>query len=117
MPTHFDGSEGTYIPLTEAQQMTADYRSSSAFPAYDNVKGFYLGKDKLRALMRQHGCKGLRIYLAYKQNDDPDKGPDPQIVVVGVDANKNDIVANNKILDRALPCPDECPSVSSGLDQ
>ena|SRR3989338_7277742 len=92
----FNGTEGGEISLETAADMTAAYRSANP----GAIKARFFGRDILEDLMKQEGCMGLRIY--YGLNEDAVS----QLVVVGADADQNDML--NKIADTSIPCPDQC---------
>lgn len=112
MPT-LDGSEGTYITQTQAQTLGQNYMNSSRYQATGYIKAHYLGKDKLSELLGQDGCMGLRIYYGTKIETSGLSVPD--LVVVGTDANGNDILEDDLILDVSLPCPPLCPESGKGV--
>ncbi len=113
----FNGDEGTFVSITEAAGLTANYRTSSSSSSSTTsttstssssslILGHFLGKEKLLELLNQSECVGLRIYHGRSGTS----GLTPEIVVVGVDSNENDILptSNALILDRSLPCPPTC---------
>ncbi|MDP3556267.1 MAG: hypothetical protein Q8T03_02770 [Bacteroidota bacterium] len=96
----FDGKEGEFISLTQGATLTANYRSGQSNP----ILGHFLGVEKLRALLSQEGCVGLRIYHGL----DSDTGY-PAVVVVGADSSENDILGSSPlILDMSILCPPTC---------
>ncbi len=99
----FNGKEGEQITLQEAAQLTANYRT--AHP--NEIRGHFMGKSILKTLLDQEGCMGIRTYHGI--NTDGSK----EIVLVGVDANGNDML--DLIADRAAPCPNHC-SRQNGLN-
>lgn len=101
----FTGNEGEFVTLQDAARWTSNYRSSQNF---DGVKAAFYGSTKLNTLINQRGCKGLRIY---KGIDDAGL---PVMVLVGVDANGNDITANF-VLERGVGCPPNCDGNGSPL--
>jgi hypothetical protein len=99
--SHFDGSEGGMIPLKDAATLTSNYRASKL---NGGTKGHFFGKKVLRALLRQRGCVGLRVYYGL------DAAGNQQLVVVAAKANKNDIL--DLVADLSLPCPDQCSATN-----
>ncbi len=95
--TKFDGSEGSFISLVEAKAKTRRHRAKMS---PKDLKAFFFGKDKLKEILNQKDCVGLRVY--YGANADQT----PELVIVGVTEDMNDI--STKILDRAFPCPPYC---------
>jgi hypothetical protein len=98
----FTGHENHDIPLSEASQWTANYRNANP----NEVKAHYFGGDAIQSVLAQTNCVGLRIYYALT-----DTGA-KQLVIVGVDANQNDLV-NGIILDRSILCPPDCGAANS----
>ena len=93
----FTGNENHDITLNEAAEMTANYRNANP----GEVKGHYFGSAAIESVLSQTGCVGFRIYFAITNEGAK------QLVIVGVDANGNDIT-NGVILDRGMPCPPDC---------
>lgn len=98
----FTGDEGAYITLTQGNTFTASYRTANP----STVKAHFFGKNKLNEVIAQTGCVGIRMYKAL------DERGNSQLVLVGVDANGSDITTG-LILDRAMPCPSFCDTLSS----
>lgn len=80
--------------------MTAAYRLANP----GTIKGRFFGRDILEELLAQEGCMGIRIY--YGLDDDAI----PQLVLVGADANENDML--DLVVDTSTPCPDQCGSAN-----
>ena len=97
----FNGSEGGPIPLDKASAWTANYRKRKA----NEVKAHYFGKDIINKILGQNGCVGIRMY--YALND----GGEKQLVLVGVDAEENDLF-RGVIADLSFACPPSCPDRS-----
>ena len=101
----FDGTEGGEVSLTDAATWTANFRNGMA-PG--TIKGHFMGEDILKAITKQPGCKGIRIYNAIN-----DAG-EACVVLVGVDANEDDMIASGDVIaDMARPCPSFCGSGNS----
>lgn len=96
----FDGTEGGQIPLAEGAAMTAAYRNSNP----NQRKAHFFGKDILNEILDQTGCVGIRMY--YGINSSGEK----ELVLVGVDANENDML--NLVADISFPCPNTCDGKS-----
>ena len=77
----FNGNEGTYITLTQANAWTTSYRNANP----NAVKAHFYGKTKLQEMLNQTNCVGLRFYRAI---DDTGAA---QLVVVGVLADQTEI--------------------------
>ena len=99
----FDGTEGEFIPMSEATEMTSTYQGG---PNGD-VKGGFLGKDKINELLQQPGAMGIRIYFGVDENGDK------TVVLAAADADENDMTS--LLLDRWKPCPPRC-GTSNGLN-
>jgi len=94
----FNGNEGQMVDLSDAAGWTKTYRNSSN---YDGVNAIFYGKNKLNTLLGQEGCVGIRIYKGI------DDSGVPVMVLVGTDANENDILGSY-VLERGTPCPQNC---------
>ena len=110
----FDGTEGTFITLTEGASLTQEYRDNY-LSGNANRKAIFLGREKLQTLLAQEGCEGLRFYFgAVEKGEGSNKWTELDLVVVGADANENDqLSADNKILDNGAPCPDYCSTANA----
>lgn len=93
----FNGTEGTFIDLNEASDMTAAWRNGNN----GSIKAVFYGKDKLNDILAQEGCVGIRMYFA--ENEDGEK----TLVLVGAESNENDM-DEGKVLEFGIPCPDRC---------
>ena len=87
------------IDVPEAQELITRYREQH--PG-SRTAGLFT-RVPLDAILAQQGCVGVRVYFALN--------PDGTqcLVMVGVDAEKNDL--EGVIAERSFPCPPEC-----GLD-
>ncbi len=94
----FTGREDHSITLEDAAKLTRNYRESAGAEA---IKAGFFGKDTLQRIIDQDGCAGIRIYYG-KEDDDT-----PQLVLVGADADENDII-RGVIAQRQIPCPPFC---------
>lgn len=92
----FNGTEGGAITLAAAAVMTASYRKLQP----NQTEAHFFGKDNILALLNQTGCVGIRAY--HGTNTDGGK----ELILVGVDANENDML--ELIMDLARPCPTNC---------
>ncbi len=96
----FNGDEGQQISLSDASSWTANYRNSSGD---DGVHAQFYGKNKLKNIVNQTGCVGIRIYKGI------DSQGVPVLILVGTDADENDMTSGY-ILERGVPCPPYCGS-------
>ena len=94
----FTGSENHDIPLSEAAEMTARYRATMAA---GSRKGGFFGAQKLREILDQRDCVGIRYYYGLDENNQQ------VLVLTGVKADENDIV-DGIIAEAAIPCPSQC---------
>lgn len=101
----FKGTEGEVISLDTASGWTANWRGSKD---ESDPNAIFYGKDKIKAILDQEGCMGLRIYFGI--DDDGQK----VLILVGADANEDD-QEMKIILDRGVNCPPQCGS-SNGLN-
>jgi len=107
MEITFDGTEGGIIPESEARQQISNYKNGPVFNWNHGVKAHFYGKDILLDLLSQTGAKGIRMYYSSKVVVS-DNTLQPELVLVAVDANGDDILNNNKIVDISIPCPRYC---------
>jgi len=96
----FDGTEGGEISLRLGADMTAAYRDQNSGAR----KAHFFGKDILNEILNQEGCMGIRMY--YGLNSDDER----ELVLVGADANENDMTS--LVADLSLPCPNTCDTNS-----
>ncbi len=96
----FNGNEGAVITLAEGAALTKAYRDANA-GVPNLILGHFIGTEKLNLILSQAGCVGIRTYHGI------DADGKKAIVMVGVDANENDITAG-VILDRTINCPHAC---------
>lgn len=99
----FNGNEGEFITLREGSEMTKRYRNTIQ-PG--DVIGVFMGKDKIKEILAQNECVGIRFYFAKDENNEN------TLVVVGADSNQNDLV-NGLIADKLRKCPIICSDLNS----
>lgn len=92
----FNGTEGGQITLQQGADLTAQYRAENP----NEIKGHFFGREILTQLLQQNGCKGIRMYYGV------DKTGKKELVLVGADANEDDIL--DLVADLSLPCPGVC---------
>lgn len=100
----FNGTEGEFISLGEAADMTKAWRTGDFGPG-DAV--FY-GRERLEELLDQEGVMGIRMYFAVNEKNEK------TLVLVGATENEDDL-HNGLILDRGPICPSTC-STSNPLN-
>lgn len=96
-----DVNSGSFISLTEAQEYVQSFRAK--YPMFP--KGFFAGKDKIRTILAQPDCIGIRTYYGFDE-----KNKVFNLVMVGVDSDERDMTG--EILERLIPCPGECDTNS-----
>lgn len=65
-----------------------------------------MGKEKIKAILDQSECEGIRFYFAVNDNGEN------TLVLVGADSNQNDMV-NGLIADHLVTCPIFCSNSNS----
>lgn len=88
-------------------------------PTEENPKLYYIDRKIIDAILNQKDCKGLRIYLAYKSQNEPHM---PRLIVVGVEkkSGKDQIdTYEDKATKLRKDCTvietdDKCPSNCDG---
>ncbi len=113
----FNGSEGTFISISEGSTMTKDYRNT--FLTGDRKrKAIFFGREKLMSLLDQADCVGIRCYFGAVEVTEGDKTwEELNLVLVGANTMENDqIGANHQILDHGIPCPMQCDTNGSPLN-
>lgn len=98
-----DDNTGSEITLEEAKDYTHAFQEENP----GAIKSFYVGAKKLKRILEQVDCVGLRIYNGY----DTDQNNKPNLVLVGVDENGEDLT-NGVILEKLAICPPICPKSS-----
>lgn len=94
----FTGNEDHSIDLTAASALTGKYRLTAGSGA---ILGGYFSKATVQAILDQEGCVGIKYYYG-TSNDGK-----PQLVILGVDANGDDL-QNGVLGNRSMPCPPYC---------
>jgi len=94
----FDGSEGSYISLEDAADLTAGWRNGDN----GDMKGYFYGKEKLQHLLDEEGSEGIRIYFGETATGEK------TLVLVAANSSQDDIITGAKILDSGIGCPAQC---------
>lgn len=94
----FTGNEGEQISLALAHDMTKNYRQTIQ---QGETQAHFFGVNIINTILAQTGVVGIRMYYAI------DEYGAKQLVLVGTDANENDLY-NGIIADRSTPCPSFC---------
>lgn len=98
----FTGKENHSISLDDAAHLTKNYRDNNP-PGI--TLGHYFGRDAIDAILAQDECVGIRIY--YGLTDEGTK----QLVITGVDADKNDLY-DGVLAERSILCPPDCGTLN-----
>ena len=112
---------GTLIDARMGKDYIKNYLSASAYFHQSGEYAFAFSSSRLQEMQNVSGVLGLRFYLALEPKKV--KGETvfkPQMVVVGVDKDDNDVfkldVINSKMaLNSSLPCPSFCPNPGHGI--
>jgi hypothetical protein len=108
----FDGEGGGIISLSTAEDYLSNYQQGPSYTWNQGVKGHYFNKDFFSALIGQTGAVGIRIYYGSRLNTS--NVVIPELVLVAVDEDGNDILSNDIIVDLSRPCPPVCPTTGIG---
>ncbi|HNQ13521.1 MAG TPA: hypothetical protein PKM16_09975, partial [Bacteroidia bacterium] len=84
----FTGNEDNQISFEKGGKLTKKYRDQMSGK---DIKGGYISKESLLALLNQDGCVGMRYYYGLNKEDVQ------ELVLVGVLANMNDIINENAV--------------------
>lgn len=98
-------NSGTIISLLKAIELTHSYQENN--PTKPN--SYFVGLDKINALLQQNDCLGVRIYPGF----DPQNNQH-NVVLVAVDQSGED-VTHGIMLDELVTCPPMCPKKPSEL--
>ncbi len=90
------------ITLQAAAALTRRYREH---PGAGKERAGMFPREAYDALLQQEGCRGIRIYYGRAE------GGGMSLVMVGVDADGNDMTAG-EIMEEHYPCPPFCGSAN-----
>ena len=99
----FAGTEGQFLKIAEAQELTGAYRQRKikiGINEEEVIRSEFFGIDNVRQLLDQPGVVGLRVLHA-KRREDIDGNPQeagrltPRVILVGVDKDGNELVAES----------------------
>lgn len=95
------------ISVAEAVAMTSQFRAAAKS---EDVRAWLFDRRSVDVILAQPGCAGVRIYRAVGKDG-------PQVVLIGTDANGNDLVpkeasGSGTVAERAWPCPPWCDAAS-----
>ena len=90
---------GSIITKEEAQTLIAAF--AKKFPG--QIISSFIGENNVKQILEQDNCIGLRVYNGY---DDAEQKI--SLVMVGVDAEEQDMLDGNIIYDKMVTCPPIC---------
>lgn len=90
------------ISLQDAANLTANYRTFHGNNPL-TVRGGLFSRGIIDQMLAQNDCTGIRYYYGMDSNNVP------QLVLVGVDSNNNDLY-NGVLAERARLCPPSWPN-------
>ena len=96
-----DENSGGLISEQKAKELIAEF--ATQFPG--EVVSSFIGSANVNIILEQQDCIGLRVYNGY---DVVEKKI--SLVLVGVGANGNDLLADGLIYDEMITCPPICPT-------
>ena len=92
--------ENYFISFEEGASMTQRYRDSMQ-PS--QIKGGFISKEDLIALLNQNDCNGIRVYFGLNENNGQ------ELVFAAVNDFGNDIIGENKLcIGNMSKCPPNC---------
>ncbi len=97
-----DRNTGEVVTLDSAVNYTHSFQNENP----EAIKSFFVGSEKLKSILKQEGCIGVRIY-----NGNDAATNKENRVLVGVDASGEDI-SEGVIVEHLEPCPKSCPKSS-----
>lgn len=99
----FTGKKDHSISINDAAELTRNYRESSESGA---IIAEFFGREALERILAQEGCVGIRCYYGQKEDGKP------ALVLVGADANEEDLLDGSEIAQAGDPCPPNCASAN-----
>ena len=108
-PPTFSPTTGGLVTRSVGKAGIAAYKASAAFTANSGIKAHAFGLDLINQIIGQTGCAGIRVWYGMDTNNRP------QLYIVAVDGNGDDILTtgNELVLDMSSPCPNFCPTTTS----
>ena len=97
-----DKNSAEVITLEDAVKYTHSFQEKNP----DAIKSFFAGSDKLKLILEQKDCIGIRIYNGYNTEQNR-----LNLVLIGVDMSGEDMTSG-VILEELTPCPNICPKSS-----
>ncbi|WP_210517875.1 hypothetical protein [Hymenobacter terricola] len=103
----FNGSEGSAIDISKAQEWNGNYRA--AHPQPNEVYSYFFGCDILQKILKQPGCMGIRIYYGLD-------GSVSKLVAVGANTDEDDQIYGTFIVADDVPSGPPRSGVSNVLN-
>lgn len=100
----FTGEENHSISIEDAAELTKNHRNASES---GTIRAEFFGREALESILDQEGCVGIRCYYGKKEDGTP------ALVLVGADANEEDMLEEDKIAQAGNPCPPNCASANA----
>ena len=95
----FTGEADHSISIEDAAELTKNYRTTSES---GTIRAEFFSKIALENILAQEGCVGIRCYYGKKEDGIP------ALVLVGADAEGEDMLEEDKIAQEGNPCPPNC---------
>lgn len=101
------------IKLDEGKEMIVRYKERRGLILNDNYKPDILtlsetfSKDEILNVLQQPNAESFRCYFGMDTEDNI------RLILVAADAENNDILENDVIIEKGMRCPFECPPSSS----
>lgn len=91
---------GSQISSTKAKDLIKAFEAKNP----GEIISSFIGGNYIKAILAQNDCIGLRIYNGYDESNKK-----MSLVVVGVDKNEVELLADGFIYDDMATCPPTCP--------
>lgn len=92
-------NDAEFVTLAQAKVYTGNFRDDSGEPE-GLIKGLFVGKNKINALLDQTDIVGIRIYYGINSEGKTN------LVLVGALSNGDDVT--DLIVEKLRPCPPYC---------
>ena len=98
---------GEFIDHAKFDEYRKNYKRNlkTTKPNCETIHAHLFGLGNILKLIGQPGCHGVRMYYGIEKRG---KKLVPQLMLVGVYKDGNDMLDHTLILDASLPCPDYC---------
>lgn len=91
-------NSGEFINLENAIKYTEGFQTK--FP--DEINSYFVGAEKIKVLLEQDNCIGIRIYNGYNNQENK-----KNLVLIGVNTDNQDMT-DGYIIERLITCPPIC---------